>query len=280
MWFRRCVFQIPFKLDISTSGNRYMMLCSGNHPHPTHLPRHDSLLQLFFDFYKSGHHYVAAHSAACHFLGVTPPHGSNLFFQVPAIALPLPTFEDINHSCTYFQSLAIVTWQHIVLRFISFVSLHPTAEIRFFTFWQSPSCYDSPLVMHHTVLKSQAPLSPPPTQPMSTLALPPTDAFHDVTHATSSSSSSSCLSPILSVQGLSPILSATDSLDGTDTTSSSSYQSTLCLKSEGVDPLLSPLSPEWDSNSISHMQPTESLEHSYLLRDTPSMLTSSPLSSV
>ncbi|EDR10715.1 uncharacterized protein LACBIDRAFT_315407 [Laccaria bicolor S238N-H82] len=141
----------------------------------------------------------------------------------------------------------------------------------------STTCYggllDSPLVMHHTALKSQAPLSPPPTQPTSTLALPPTDAFHDVTHA--ASSSSSCLSPILSAQCLSPILSGADSLDGTDP-ASSSYQSTSCLKSEGVDPLLSPLSPEWDSNSISHMQSTESPEHSYLLRDTPSTLTSSP----
>ncbi|KIJ95679.1 hypothetical protein K443DRAFT_682816, partial [Laccaria amethystina LaAM-08-1] len=129
-------------------------------------------------------------------------------------------------------------------------------------------------------LKSHIPLSPPPTQPTSTLALPSTDTFHDVTHA--ASSSSSCLSPILSAQCLSPILSGADPLDGTDP-ASSSYQSTSCLsrilpQSVGVNPLLSPLSPESESNSISHMSPTESPEQSYLLRDTSSSgcLTSSP----
>ncbi|KIJ98456.1 hypothetical protein K443DRAFT_680731, partial [Laccaria amethystina LaAM-08-1] len=135
--------------------------------------------------------------------------------------------------------------------------------------------------MHHTTLKSHAPLSPPPTQPTSTLALPSADTFHGVTHA--ASSSSLCLSPILSAQCLSPILSTADPLDGTGS-ASSSYQSTSCLspllpQSELVNPLLSPLSPEWESNSISHMPPTESPEQSYLLRDTPSSsgcLTSSP----
>ncbi|KIJ91605.1 hypothetical protein K443DRAFT_685857 [Laccaria amethystina LaAM-08-1] len=135
--------------------------------------------------------------------------------------------------------------------------------------------------MHHTTLKTHTPLSPPPTQPTSTLALPSTDTFQDITHA--ASSSSSCLLPILSAQCLSPILSGADPLDGTGS-ASSSYQSTSCLspilpQSERVNPLLSPLSPEWESNSISHMPPTESPEHSYLLRDTPSSfgcLTSSP----
>ena len=49
--------------------------------------------------------------------------------------------------------------------------------------------------MHHTAPKSQAPLSPLPMQPTSTLALPPIKTFRDITHA--ASSSYSCPSPIL-----------------------------------------------------------------------------------
>lgn len=84
------------------------------------------LLQLFFDFLKSGHRYVAAHSAACHFLCVTPTHGSNSIFRIPAITLTLPTFLYIVHACNHsliVTSPVIITWQHIVLLVVFLPSL-------------------------------------------------------------------------------------------------------------------------------------------------------------
>ncbi|EDR01473.1 uncharacterized protein LACBIDRAFT_295579 [Laccaria bicolor S238N-H82] len=102
----------------------------------------------------SGHRYVAAHSAACHFLCVTPTHGSNSIFRIPAITLTLPTFLYISNSIfqvpaitltplniytslpptgpytqsnfilgMIFPSPAITTWQHIVLLVVFLPSL-------------------------------------------------------------------------------------------------------------------------------------------------------------
>lgn len=93
---------------------------------------------------------------------------------------------------------------------------------------------DSPVIIHHHLLSSRAPLSPPSTLPMSTLALPPMGHEDYLDQDRAESSRSARTSPM-----------------------------------QDSDSLLSPLSPEWESNQISAMSTPSSPEECYLLSRMP-----------
>lgn len=108
---------------------------------------------------------------------------------------------------------------------------------------------DSPMIYKHEALRCVAPLSPPPTAPTPTQALPPTE--HD----------------LLSTVEHGDYHEAPQAGDG--------HLATVSAHAANAVQLLSPLSPEWETNQMSDMPSPESSKDSVLL-SSPRLLPISP----